>query len=528
MKKRFLLFFVFTMTLLLSACSLADLPFLTKTDLKDLNYNEVDFDYYVEKVILSKGYQSTEPRVELVSKLDEDRILIFPGLVKSSGMKVSDINIKDNIVNISIVNSSYSSAELVIPQISILLTKWDNKKNDKLTFNIINENYQPININYGIVDVLNKIQADFKISTDSCPDICLIEKDNSILWKIDYENIFDIENKEIPIIDLELLVNSTNGEVVRSNKSLISSLVDEGKILNLDQEYGFLYSKNRIENQIPTTEIWFYSFLDSTKTKIYTTQSEIISAKFRPDGLAIAFIEKSGDYSMPYIIELGDKRVTKVVLEENQMPEQINWKTNSELSILTSFQANQSHIFVYDTKDNTLRSGLTALFDIYSYSQFGDTMLLSEYIEDSKNNKIKLWTQGKGLVFVDSGHSPQLINENLGAYIKKNENSDLESLHIFDLNTLENKFTVSNTIKSFKVISSTEIYITETSDGNSSYKISLLNIGDKDLRAIGNINSAKSFYHSDSGLIYLNLSIPYEKDSPKIIFSISKDELKKR
>ena len=528
MKKRLLLFVVFTMALLLSACSLADLPFLNKINVKNSTYNKTNFEFYVEKVLLSKGYQNTEPRVELVSKLDENRILIFPGLVKSSGMKVSDINIEDNIVNISIINSSYSSAELVIPQISILLTKVDNENLDKLEFNIINENYEPIKINYGIVDVLNKVQADFKISTDSYPDIDLIEKDDSILWKIDYDNIFDVDNKEIPIIDLELLVNSTSGEVVMSKKALISSLVDEGEILSVDQDYGFLYSKNRIENQITTTEIWFYNFTDNSKMKVYTTLSEIITAKFRPDGLAIVFIEKNGDYSIPYIIELGDKRVTKIVLEENQMPEQVNWKTNSELSILTSFQANQSHIFVYDTKDNTLRSGLTALFNINSFSQFGDTILLSEYVEDNKNNKIKLWVQGKGLVFINSGHCPVIINENFGAYLEKNENSNGNTLHIFNLKTLKEEIAISNTIKSFKLISQNEIYFTESSEGNSCYKSSILNLETKKLQSIGKINSAKSFYHKDSELVYLNLAIPYEENSPKIIFSIPKKELKRR
>lgn len=528
MKKRFLIFPVFIIALLLSGCSLGDLPFLTKINVKATSYNENDFEFLVEKVLLSKGYQNTEPRVELVSKLDENRILIFPGLVKSSGMEVSSINIEDNVVNISIVNSSYSSAELVIPQISILLTKWDNKNLDKLSFNIINENYQPIKINYGIVDVLNKVQADFKISTDSYPEISLLEKDNLILWKIDYDNIFDIENKEIPIIDLELLVNSENGQVLMSKKGLISSFLDEGEILSLDRKHGFLYSKKKLEHQTSTTEIWFYSFLNSTRTKAYTTQSEITSAIFRPDGLAIAVIEKSGDLSTPYIIDLPDNRVTKIVLKENQMPEQINWKTNDELSILCSFQSNQSNIFLYNTRDNTLKTALTAVFDIASFSQFGDKILLSEYNDNTKNNMIKLWIPGEGFAFIGPGYAPQIINENFAAYIEKDAKSEMESLHIFDLNTLENKYKISNTIKAFKVISPTEIYITETSDGNSCYKSSILNIEDKELHPIGNINSAKSFYHSDSGLVYLNLSLPYEENSPKIIFSIPKDELKRR
>lgn len=528
MKKRFLLFIVFIMPLLLSACSLGDLPFLNKVNIKAAAYDNSNFMFTVEKVLLSKGYQNTEPRVELVSKLDETRILIFPGLVKSSGMKISDITIEDDVVNINIVNSSYSSAELVIPQISVLLTKLDKNNIDKLSFNIINENYQPIKINHGIVDVLNKVQADFKISTDTYPSISLVEKNDSILWKIDYDNIFDIENREIPIIDLELLVDSSNGEVLMSKKALISTLIDDGEILSLNQKYGFLYNKTRIENQITMNEIWFYNFLDNTKSKVYTSQSEITSARFRTDGLALAFIEKRDDYSIPYIIELADKRVTKVVLEENQMPEQIDWKTNDELSILTSFKANQSTIYVYNTNDNTLRTGLTAVFDIASFSQFEDKILLSEYVETTKNNTIKLWEPRKGFVYIGSGYSPQVINENYGVYIEKDENSDMESLHILDLNTLKNDFTISNTIKSFKFISPNEIYISETSDGNSCFKSSILNIDDKELYPIGNINSYKSFYHKETQLIYLNVSLPFVENSPKIIFSIHQDELKRR
>ncbi|MDY0236075.1 MAG: hypothetical protein RBR71_08605 [Gudongella sp.] len=528
MKKRFLLFIVFIMALLLSGCSLGDLPFLTKIDINASTYSENDFEFLVEKVLLSKGYQNTNPKVELVTKLDETRILITPGLVKSSGMEVSDITLVDNVVNISIINSSYSSAKLVIPQISILLTKLDSKELDKLEFNIINENYEPVEINYGIVDVLNKVQADFKISTDSYPDISLVEKDDSILWEINFENIFDIQNIENPIIDLELLVDSETGQVIMSKKSLISSLVDEGEVLASDQNYGFLYSKNIIDNLSLTTEIWLYDFLDSTKTKIYTTQSDIISAKFRPDGLAIAFIEKNGNYSSPYILELSDKRVTKIVLEENQMPEQIDWKSTSELSILTSFQNNQSNIFLYDTKENTIRTALTAVFDISNFSQFEDTILLSEYIDNTKNNKIKLWDQENGFVFIANGYSPTIINKNYGAYIEKAEYSDSESLHIFSLKTLKDEFTILNTISSFNVISPDELYITESSAGNSCYHNSILNLDTKELQTIGNINSAKSFYHKNSELVYLNLSIPYEENSPKIIFSIPTNDLKRR
>lgn len=531
MKKSYLLFIMILIALLLSACSLEDLPFLNRTNLNNESYDDGGFEFLVEKVILSKGYQNTQARVELVSKLDENRLLIFPGLVKSSGMEVSDITIEDDLINIVIKNKSYSSSELVIPQISILVTKWDNRKLNDLQYNIINENFEPIKINYGIVDVLNKIQADFKITSDTYPDIDLLQEGDSILWKIDYDNIFDIESKEIPVIDLELLVDSSSGEVLMSKKSLISSLIDEGEILSFDQKHGFLYSKNRFENQIESEELWFYDFLKDSKSKVYTSLSDIISANFRPDGLALAFIEKSEDYSIPYILELKDKRVTKIVLEENQTPKQINWHNNMELSILTSTKSNQSSqskIIAYNTENNTLRTDLISLSDIVTFSKIGDTVLLSEYLDDTKNNKIRLWTKGKGFTEVSLGYSPQIINENYGAYIKKNENSNMESLHIFNLETLLNDFTISDTVRSFHIISPTEIYITETSDGNSCYKTSLLNIEDRDLMTVGNINSAKSFYQSESEIVYLNLSVPFVENSPKIIFSISKDELKRR
>lgn len=529
MEKRFMSFIILITALLLSGCSLADLPFLNKIDINSKVYSESDLEFQVEKVLLSKGYQNTEPRVELISKLDENRLLIFPGLVKSSGMEVSDISVKDDVVSISIVNSSYSSAELVIPQISILITSSNSKSLEKLSFNIINENYKPLKLNYGIVDVLNKVEADYKVSTDSYPNISLIEKDSMLLWKIDYDNIFDLENKEIPIIDLELLVNSSNGEVLMSKKSLISTLIDEGEVLCVDQDFGFLYTKKQVENNLPTNEIWFYDFLDNTKKKIYTSQFEISLARLRPnEAMSIAFIEKKDDYAVPYIIDLEDKRVTKIVLPENQMPEQISWKTEDELSILTSYKANQSNIFIYNLRDNSLRTGLNAVFDIASFSQLDEKILLSEYVDNLKNNKIKLWVQGKGFVFIGNGYSPQIINNDFGVYIEKDEGSEMESLHIINLNTLEEDFAISNTIKSYKIISENEIYITENSDGNSCYKTSILNIEEKELYEIGNINSAKSYYHKETELVYLNLAIPFAENAQKIIFSIPKEELKRR
>ncbi len=71
----------------------------------------------------------------------------------------------------------------------------------------------------------------------------ILNKNDRILWELNYNNIFDKYNTETPIIDLSVLIDANSGSVIKSSKNFISSLIDEGYILDYIPNKFILYKK---------------------------------------------------------------------------------------------------------------------------------------------------------------------------------------------------------------------------------------------------------------------------------------------
>ncbi|NLV77102.1 MAG: hypothetical protein GX023_09020, partial [Tissierellia bacterium] len=98
MKKILFLFIIITLILATSGCTTnIKGPFLAME-----KSTEESLSYKIEKIILSKGFQSIEPNVEIVNQNSSLKLLVTTGLIESSGVTIDKIIKSGNEINIYI------------------------------------------------------------------------------------------------------------------------------------------------------------------------------------------------------------------------------------------------------------------------------------------------------------------------------------------------------------------------------------------------------------------------------------------
>ena len=523
MKRTSSLLLIIIILFLTSGCSL---PFLR--DARKVQGQQLDPDpeFSVEQVVLSQGFQNTDPRVELVRRNSQIRLLVSPGIVRSAGMEVSDIRLEDGTYNIYLVNSSYASAKLVIPQITILLSNVSQSQADSLKFNIVHENYTPVAVNHGIVDTLNRIRSDFRIASDSYPEISLIEEENDLLWAIRYDGIYDTENLEIPVINMRLKVSTSSGKVLEYSKELVSSLVDKGTIIQFSAGRGILYSRKDAEES--DSELWFHDLETGDSSLVYRTFSDLASAHLSPDNSHVALLERSGDNVAAYVVSMDDRRAVRIGMEKNLVPEQLLWNSSHEIYILTQYAESQSKVLLYDMDENKSRISKNMQMDISRFRAKGDHILLTEFVPKELNNRV-LFSDGRnGFRFVDYGFSPDLLDDELGMYLKNHEADTSNTLHIFDLDSLESRYESDFDVASVNRVSEHQLLLVERLPGNNNFQAHVLYLEDFQTRLIGYVNSSRMFYNLDTDVVFGNINIPYRSDTLDIIYSMDASDIKRR
>ena len=523
MKHTSRLLLIIIATMILTGCSL---PMLRESSVNPGKTPENEPEFTVEQVVLSQGFQNTNPRVELVRKNSQTKLIVSPGILQSTGIEVSKIEKIDDVYNIYLVNSSYSSAELVIPQITILLSNVTQAEAGSLKFKIVNENYTPISVSYGIVDVLKKVRSDYKISSDGYPSIKLVKDEEMTIWVIDYESIYDKTNLEIPLINLRLKVNANTGEVVESTKSLISAYVDHGTVLDFKPGAGILYSLKDLENE--SNILRHQNLVTGEKTDLYRTFSQISSARLNQSGSAVALLEREGDNASAFTIALENKKAIRIGSEAGIRPESISWTSDTEIQILTSYSDNQTKILTYNTADNILTNTHSFMMDLVTFSVMEDVMLASQFTDKETNNRILLSDGRKGLQFVDIGFRPQILTEELGMHLVNQDNTTENRLHLFNLKTLENEYELDFDVVKADRISQDELLVVERLPGNSSFGLHIFNFVTKEITSLGSTKTSKIYLDRATDTIYANDSLAYEAEAKDIIYALSLKNLKKR
>ena len=244
MKKVLFLLIITILSLATYGCMIHKETPLSTTE----NLDEKILNYKINKIILSKGFQTLEPNVEIVKRNNNLQLLASLGLMESSGVKIDKITKSGKEVNIYIEREfDRDKVQLAVPQIVIEVDDSIVEKLEDLNFNIINKNYENIPLKFNKSQILNKIYAHFKIGTNTIPTVELTRLKDNIFWNISFQNIFDKENFKFPLINFNVKVDARTGEILESQKDIISTSIDDGYLLDYIPNNYLLYKRQHME-----------------------------------------------------------------------------------------------------------------------------------------------------------------------------------------------------------------------------------------------------------------------------------------
>lgn len=484
---------------------------------------EEEISYTVEQVLLSQGYQSVEPKVEVMKKGLTTKLIASLGLFQSSGIKVSKIVKVGNEMNIHLQNqSSEELSSLVVPQVIIELKGYKLKKLEDMQFNIINENYKPIKLKLGVNEAINKIDSEFKIVSNTSPITNLLSQDGKVLWEITYNSVFDKDNPEAPLANLSVSMDANTGDIISTKKTFISSLIDEGIILDYISDRYILYAKpdRDIEKNIIKENLWYFDIETNEKSLLYSSNTKITRAMFSPNLEHISLIESTENDNSLYIIPKADKKAYKVLFEEALLAKIITWKDDDTLYIVDNSLKNISNIYDYNIKENITNLINSVERNITSLRIYNDSFMITEEDKEKLNFKISITKDWKTFRLIDKGSYPKFINETTIAYLKNSDTENKKELNIYDLEIKEKYDILELNISNFYIQPDGNIIILEDNPNNNDFTVILYDIKEKTTSPITKTNSDKVYYNAEKNLLYVYLQIPFESDKTELIYSI--------
>ncbi len=303
--------------------------------------------------------------------------------------------------------------------------------------------------------------------------------------------------------------------MIKSTKKPISSLIDEGNILEYIPNKYILYTKEEsIEgNKDTNTSLWIYDIEKDSKEKIYTTKNKIQSLKFNDNKDKLFLIESFLDYNELYLLELEDLKVYKANLDKEINPSVAVWKDNENI-VLVDKTDKYSQIFNLNLPSKDLSLLSTLRDDINDIQYLNDTFIYT--VEDDKNKEIYTTKDFKDNLLMDKGYGPLLIDDRTVGYLKDDTIENKTILCFYDL---EDK-----TIQSYSDIDVKKIFIWRDNLGiiennyiGSDNPLYVYNLKNKKTEFITSVKDEKVFLNSDKNVLYINSCINIKKDKTSVI-----------
>ena len=524
MKRRLLIFSLIYLIFLMTACSSDNKnPLMIKdTDVTVDILEEDDIKFEIEQVILSKGFQNLEPNVEVIKKDSGFRLLTSLGLFNTSGVKITNINKSGDEINIHIKNiSKRSENQLAIPQVMIELEDVKFRSIENAKFNIVNENYNPIKVKLSANEVINKINSDFHIITNTSPEINIIEDDNNLFWILNYKNILDKYNLETPIVNLSIMVDANSGELVKSSKNFISHFIDEGNILDYIPNEYILYKKveKTLSNEDTWVSLWKYDIESNTKMNLYSTNSDIIDAQYNPNYDSIAILESNGGANQLYILNRDDSKAYRVVFDNPINPSIIRWKDNTNIYLLSKTDIT-SIIYNYNIENNTTDPVKHMYSNIVGIQINDENIIITSKNEGTERFSIKLTSDLINFKFEAEGYMPRFISDEYIGYLRFNEKNNTNELVLLNRDNKKIHSIIDLNVSNFYEIDDNTIGIISKNQNNNDFTFHKYDIENKRLDTSVNLSSDKAYYDSENELLYIDFKVPFESTKSQIIYSL--------
>ena len=483
MKK--ILFLLIIIILIFAACgcnSNDETPFSTVETTEEESIN-----YRIDKIILSKGFQSIEPSVEVIVKNNDLKLLASLGLLESSGVEIDKITKSGNEINIYINRlMDRDKIQLAVPQV---LIKFDDpliEKLEGLNFNIINKNYETIPLKFGKNQILNKICSQFKVSPNTVPAVNLTKQRDNIFWNISFHNIFDIENAKISLVNLTVKADALTGEILDSKKDTLSTNIDDGYLLDYMPKNYLLYKRQHTEKNIEYESLWTYNMETKERNKLYTSKDKIHSATFSPDNKYISLIEINEKKTDLYMIPCSNKVAYKITPINHLQPRLMKWKDTNTLYFI-NIGEDRSTLLAYDT--NTNQSSVEFSLDIIvdDFDIVDDKFIFIESDKDSLNKNIYLTKDGLDLKKIDTGFKATFLDDNNIIYLNNVEKEDKNILCIYNLEDEHKHKEIDHNIANYFKLNEEYIMFIEKNTCNNDYTLNKYNILEGSTTFIANL-----------------------------------------
>ena len=524
MKRRLLISSLICLVFLITACSSDEQnPIM----IKDSNANseileEDNFVFDIDQIVLSRGFQNLEPNVEIIKRDDGFRLLTSLGLFETSGVKVTDINKSGDDINIHVENiSNKNENQLAIPQVLIELKDVKLRSIENAKFNIINENYQPIKVKLSSNEVINKINSDFQIITNTSPEINIVSQSDRLFWVLNYKNILDKYNLETPIVNLSVKVDANSGELIRSSKNFISQFIDEGNILDYIPSNYILYRK--IEPTLSGEDNWYslwkYDITSNTKMALYSTNSEIVDAQYSPDYNSIAILESNDGANQLYILSKNDSKAYKAVFEHPVNPYIVRWKDSANLYILNKTDMT-SIIYNYNIEDTTTSLVKHINSDIVGIQVKDDSTLITTRDGDTQKPSIQLLSNWIDLEVDLEGFMPRFISDKYIGYLAFYEKENINKLILLNRENKKVYDTIDLNVSNFFKIDDETIGIISKNQNNNDFTFHKYDMKNRELETIVSLTSDKAYYDGENQRLYIDFKVPFESTKSQIMSQI--------
>ena len=346
----------------------------------------------------------------------------------------------------------------------------------------------------------------------------MIKEDDKLFWELNYKNILDKYNIETPVVDMSVIIDANTGELVKSTKNFISSFLDEGFILDyIPNDYILYKREDRVDKK--WQNLLLYDLKKGKKEVIYSTSSDIVSAKFNPSLDKIALLESSGEFNKLYILNSKDNKTYKVVHDNPISPASISWRDSENLYILNK-NTLSSAIYNYNLKNDTTDLVHYLYSEIIGMQNLGDDLVLT--LKDQVDDKytIKFLSDWIEIEEEREGFKPKFINHDYMAYLKLNTKTNNSELVLLRLSNGKIYDSIDLNVNNFFTIDDNTLGIISSSLNNSVYTFYKYHIEAKELEEITNITSDKAYYDSDNNLLYIDFKVPFESTKSRIIYSL--------
>lgn len=487
--------------------------------------SEKIIEHKIEKIVLSKGFQSTEPMVEATKEGGKLKLIITAGVMECSGINIDKVTKAGNTITLYISGIfEKDKIQLAIPQATVIIEESIDSNISDLNFNIVSQNYKTISLKYNKNQIIDKVRGEFKMDSNTIPQVELVKHGDNIYWNMLFLNLIHKDNSKSPLSNLTVKADAITGEILNYEKNAISTYIDEGYLMDYLPNKLILYKKVHTDDDIQYESLWTYDINSYDKIKIYTTKYKIQNAYFNPQGEYISLIEKDNSKSDIYIVEISKNIAYKITPPEYFHPKLIRWKNHNELSI-ADVNDEKTTIFTYDIEENKLTKEFRMDKIISSFDVFDDMIIFTETDELAINKNIYLTKDGLTLKQIGNGFNPAFFNDKNITYLENNENTNKNMLKMYNIerNSIMDKLDY-NIINYYKLNDSTIIFV-ENTNFNNEYSLKKYHVESRTITSAYRINSPTLYYSSEEEKAYMSLAISVDDKNLNNIYCIDLNEV---